>query len=134
MGYTLPSETSPAEQARALMALKDHIEADIASQAEILSANSADMHTPLVDREGFPRADLDLWAVRTARVRIIELRNNLKDTMNKLGKALENVYERKPERTETASVQLIPFARVNSVVSGSPAADAVRGLGECSLL
>lgn len=36
------------------------------------------MDTPLVDREGFPRADIDVAGVRTARVQVIRLRNDLK--------------------------------------------------------
>lgn len=34
------------------------------------------MHSPLVTLDGFPRNDIDVLAVRTARVRILELRND----------------------------------------------------------
>ncbi|KAI0036454.1 hypothetical protein K488DRAFT_41112 [Vararia minispora EC-137] len=129
MGYTLPSKSSPAEQARALMASKDEIEAAIGEQGEILRTNNADMHTPLVDREGFPRADIDVWAVRTARVRVIELRNDLKEVRERLGKALEGVYERgkgteEAKEEEAKEQKLRAFAKVNSVAPGSPAAEA----------
>jgi 26S proteasome non-ATPase regulatory subunit 9 len=74
MGFMLPSQESPRELARALMARKDTIEAEIDAQLSILKANSCDMTTPLVDPEGFPRADLDVYAIRSARTRTIALR------------------------------------------------------------
>ncbi|KAI0320519.1 hypothetical protein OF83DRAFT_1104314 [Amylostereum chailletii] len=132
MGYTLPSENSPAERARALMARKDAVEAEIDAQASILKANGATMQTQLVDAQGFPRADIDVLAVRTARVRIIELRNDLSGLTDEIGKALEGVYERTPDTEKDAGQnetreELMPFAKVNGVAPGSPAADAVSG-------
>ena len=137
MGYTLPSPNSPTERARELMARKDAIEAELEAQGSILSANNTDMRQPLVDREGFPRADLDVWAVRHARVRIIELRNDLTALMDEIAKTLETIYARSPTpsvedgatsvvEAEAASSEPLPFARVNGVAPGSPAADAVR--------
>ncbi len=95
------------------------------------------MTTPLVDSEGFPRADVDIYAVRKARVRIIELRNDLRDVMDEIGKALEEVYARPPEAAAAAESQtqggdakdlegdqLVPYARVDGVTPGSPAAEA----------
>jgi 26S proteasome non-ATPase regulatory subunit 9 len=144
MGYMLPSPDSPSERARSLIARKDALEAELEQQGSILKANNTDMRQPLVDREGFPRDDLDVWAVRHARVRIIELRNDLAALMDEIAKTLETVYRRSPpllaegESTgttttasstvsgETAISELLPFARVNGVAPGSPAADAVR--------
>ena len=143
MGYMLPSPDSPSERARSLIARKDALEAELDAQGSILKANNTDMRQPLVDREGFPRDDLDVWAVRHARVRIIELRNDLAALMDEIAKTLETVYRRSPSPqaegesggTTTASAtvsgettisELLPFARVNGVAPGSPAADAVR--------
>ena len=139
MGYTLPSPDNPAERARALMARKDALEAELEAQGSILKANNTDMRQPLVDREGFPRSDLDVWAVRHARVRIIELRNDLTALMDEIAKALTTVYPRPTPPpaeseattapavgTEVTPVELRSFARVNGVAPGSPAADAVR--------
>jgi len=145
MGYTLPPPDSPAARARSLMARKDAIEAELEAQGSILKANNTDMRQPLVDREGFPRDDLDVWAVRHARVRIIELRNDLAALMDEIADTLAAVYPRSPppppavgegslggtattsaaegEATST-SAELLPFARVNGVAPGSPAADA----------
>jgi 26S proteasome regulatory subunit N4 len=145
MGYMLPSPDSPSERARSLMARKDALEAELEAQGSILKANNTDMRQPLVDREGYPRDDLDVWAVRHARVRIIELRNDLAALMDEIAKTLETVYRRSPppppagegsdrsganvsqgEATIAEQQQLLPFARVNGVAPGSPAADAVR--------
>lgn len=83
--------------------------------------------------------------VRRARVRIIELRNDLDSLMGDIGKALEGVYsptdgqnsEPASSKSEAAPTlkdetvlppdeELLPFAKVNVVAPGSPAADAVR--------
>ncbi|KAI0304532.1 hypothetical protein B0F90DRAFT_1625627 [Multifurca ochricompacta] len=125
MGYTLPSPDSPAERARALMARKDALEAELEAQGSILKANNTDMRQPLVDHDGFPRADLDVWAVRHARVRVIELRNDLTTLMDEMAKTLETIYPRsRPEPPQAEDDELLPFARVNGVAPGSPAADA----------
>ena len=133
MGFTLPSPTSPSQCALSLMTKKESIECEISRHISILRSNNIDMSTPLVDADGFPRSDIDLWAVRKARVRIIELRNDMKDIMNELGKTLEDVYAQ-PATSPTATNQeqhigsteedMIPFARVDGVAPGSPAAEA----------
>lgn len=123
--------------ARTLIRVKDAIEADINLQLSILRANSCDMTTPLVDPEGFPRADLDIYAIRSARTRIIELRNDLKHCMDEIEKALQEVYDPSlapppsppadtPSTPSTdAAESLSPFAKVDGVAPGSPAAHAV---------
>jgi len=134
MGMSVPQPDNAREHALALMVRKDNIEAELESHISILKANNADMQTPLVDREGFPRADMDIYAVRGARVRIIELRNDLKDVMNAIGKALEGVFDPtlvvvNPSSNANDSAtghNLKPFAKVDGVAPGSPAAEAVR--------
>lgn len=129
MGFTLPNPESPGEQARTLMSQKDNIEAELETHISILKANNVTMQTPLVDPEGFPRADIDIYAVRGARVRIIELRNDLKSVMDAIAKALEGIYDPAlavPSAQESSSSALKPFARVEAVAPGSPAAEAVR--------
>jgi 26S proteasome non-ATPase regulatory subunit 9 len=131
MGFTLPNPESPVEQARALMSKKDNIEAELDTHFSILKANNVTMQTPLVDPEGFPRADIDIYAVRGARVRIIELRNDLKSVMDAIAKALEGIFDPalavpSAQGSSTGGTALKPFARVEAVAPGSPAAEAVR--------
>ncbi|KAI0661941.1 hypothetical protein C8Q70DRAFT_1043186 [Cubamyces menziesii] len=137
MGFTLPprmTNSASADQVRSLMARKDAIAAEMEAQFSILQSNSVNMDTPLVDSEGFPRADIDVWAVRHARVRIIELRNDHKALMDKIMLALQEVYDpdqqsqdasaANSEAANGSDIALQPFARVDGVAPGSPAASA----------
>ncbi|KAK0441589.1 hypothetical protein EV421DRAFT_629286 [Armillaria borealis] len=124
MGMELPSPDSPREQVRVLMGRKSDIEAELETQLSILKANSSTLHSPLVDPDGFPRADIDIYAVRGARIRVIELRNDLEALMNEIGKKLENVYDPSLVPQDSESPVDTPFARVDGVAPGSPAADA----------
>ena len=111
MGFVLPSPNSPPERARALMDRKDLIQAELDAQFSILSVNRSTMHSPLVDTEGFPRADIDVYAVRHARVRIIELRNDMQAIMDDIGKALEGVYN---PNAVSSSGSAIPLTTLSS--------------------
>ena len=134
MGFTLPprtNNTGPSDHARTLMARKAAMEAEMEAQYSILQSNSVTTDTPLVDTEGFPRADIDVWAVRHARVRIIELCNDHKKLMDDIMVALQDVYV--PITTDAPLTEgnnsqdgsAMPFARVDGVAPGSPAASAV---------
>ncbi|EPQ54604.1 hypothetical protein GLOTRDRAFT_116453 [Gloeophyllum trabeum ATCC 11539] len=131
MGMTFPPPHTPAEQVRTLMGQKENLESELDAQFSILSANSSTMNSPLLDPEGFPRSDIDVWAVRHARVRIIELRNDMTALMDRIARALEGVYDPNivngtPTSASSAAQQasLSPFARVDGVAPGSPAATA----------
>ncbi|KAI0333647.1 hypothetical protein GY45DRAFT_1244172 [Cubamyces sp. BRFM 1775] len=137
MGFTLPprmNNSASADQVRSLIARKDAVEAEMEAQFSILQSNSVNMDTPLVDSEGFPRADIDIWAVRHARVRIIELRNDHKALMDKIMLALQDVYDPGQQSQEASTTDsgtaegsdnaLQPFARVDGVAPGSPAASS----------
>lgn len=100
------------------------------------------MTTPLVDPEGFPRADIDVYAVRHARVSLNRLRNDHRDVVDRLGRVLEQVYAIGAviEPTQGAgkmvngdgpaheTVVERPLARVNVVSDNSPSATAVSPL------
>ncbi|CCM00648.1 uncharacterized protein FIBRA_02686 [Fibroporia radiculosa] len=144
MGMMLPSQDTPAEQVRALMIRKENIEAELDAQASILKANGSTLSSSLLDAEGFPRSDIDVWAVRHARVRIIELRNDLSAVRDKILTGLQGVYDpgdagapghsgestvhdaspSAASASSAAEVSLQPFAKVNGVAPGSPAAAA----------
>ena len=123
-----------AAHARDLIARKDAIEQQMEAQFSILQSNGVNMDTPLLDPDGFPRADIDIWAVRHARVKIIELRNDRDALMNDIGLALQSVYDpatlaREPPASSAAAPGAPgsePFAKVDGVAPGSPAAAAVR--------
>lgn len=50
---------------------KDRLESEIRAETAVLEANNVGMTDPLVDNEGFPRGDIDVYKVRFARHRII---------------------------------------------------------------
>lgn len=62
------SVQDPAQQERSvalrLMDQKELIEAQIEHQQSILRLNDSTMQSPLLDPEGFPRADIDIVSVR----------------------------------------------------------------------
>lgn len=129
------NNTAAADNVRSLMARKDAIEAEMDAQFSVLQSNGVTMDTPLLDAEGFPRADIDLWAVRHARVRVIEMRNDHKALMDRIMVALQKVYDPAAQaqtvppaassEDSTSDGALQPFAKVDGVAPGSPAATAV---------
>jgi 26S proteasome non-ATPase regulatory subunit 9 len=75
MGMPIPeidkSDITMQQQRTAALRLmdeKDRIEAQIDHQLSILRMNDSTMQSPLVDSEGFPRADIDIVSVRTVNV------------------------------------------------------------------
>ena len=99
MGFILPTQPttqptmSTTDHAKQLISQKDTLEAELNTQLSILSANNCTMTSPLVDADGFPRSDIDVWAVRHARVRIIELRNDLERVRGELGRGTPAALE-----------------------------------------
>jgi Nas2 N_terminal domain len=121
---------------------KSAIEEELQIYAEVIKTQGTDMTSPLVDREGFPRADIDVASVRTARARVHRLRNDLKDVMEAIAAALQNVYARPDDAGKTIervvpeqerAIGERPFALVNGVAPSSPAEHAVRYLFLASL-
>ncbi|KZC06696.1 26S proteasome non-ATPase regulatory subunit 9 [Dufourea novaeangliae] len=109
---------------------KDKIEADLKALKEILDANHVGMGEPLVDSEGYPKQDIDVYQVRHTRHKIICLQNDLKALMNKIEEGLHKVHGLAGNEAESSDaaatnhiqdIQLEPFVRVNLVSPGSPA-------------
>ncbi|KAG0317083.1 26S proteasome non-ATPase regulatory subunit 9 [Dissophora globulifera] len=148
------TQSDAMTRAQALMRQKDEIEAEIKKSQDELQSQKVGMTDRLVDNSGFPRADIDLVVVTTARSNIIKLKNDHKDIMVQIEEALHAVHaealaekqrEQERKRQEAASSSssssaaatdlsatqnkddergLAPFARVNAVAPDSPAQDA----------
>ncbi|CAK7223242.1 putative 26S proteasome regulatory subunit [Sporothrix curviconia] len=123
---------------------KDNMEAELSVLGSVLDSHGVDMNTSLLTADGFPRADIDVAQIRTTRSRIIHLRNDYKDLMGAIEKALHEHFasldandseEAAGDGTAASTAAQIlpdsipevlepPFAKVNSVVDGSPAAEA----------
>lgn len=92
------------------------------------------MHS--IAAEGYPRADVDLFLVRTTRQQIIRLQNDLKAKMRELDDALVRVHSFGPgvlgpgrsskpaPPAPSPSALPPPFAEIDAVTPGSPAAAA----------
>ncbi|CAO3660602.1 unnamed protein product [Umbelopsis ramanniana] len=134
----MAQSSSAMENAKALMAKKDSIEAEIRELQANLRTQGVGMDQPLVDREGFPRSDIDVVAVRTARHTIIELTNDHKQLMKEIEQAILGLHrDNKPNSERTSNTNTTtqsntsqeqqpsePFARVNAVAPDSPAKEA----------
>ncbi len=85
------------------------------------------MEDSLLDAEGFPRNDIDVYSIRHARQQIIRLRNDLKLVMDKISLALNSLHAQNSiQATGTTQVNSPdePFAIVNAVSPDSPASEA----------
>ncbi|KAM5312460.1 26S proteasome non-ATPase regulatory subunit 9 isoform 1-T2 [Glossophaga mutica] len=126
-----------------LIRRKEEIEAQIKANYDVLeSQKGVGMHEPLVDCEGYPRSDVDVYQVRTARHNIVCLQNDHKAVMKQVEEALHQLHARDKEkqardmaeaRQEAMSLGLSQreglgppqaFAKVNSISPGSPASIA----------
>lgn len=95
------------------------------------------MESELVDKEGFPRSDIDVYAIRHARLNIIRLRNDLHDVTQTLHSALLRLHQGRTVATPTPqqlnaqathsekeTLHPTPFALIDAVAPDSPAASA----------
>ncbi|XP_001635592.2 26S proteasome non-ATPase regulatory subunit 9 [Nematostella vectensis] len=124
-----------------LIAEKDAIEQEIKEFQDVLaSQKNVGMEENLIDAEGYPRDDIDVYTVRIARNRIICLQNDHKAKMKEIEEGLHKVHAKAKENkrenetgqasTESRDVNLTPFLRVESVTPHSPAAKAGLEVGD----
>ncbi|GAA6058041.1 hypothetical protein JCM3770_002935 [Rhodotorula araucariae] len=134
-----PAEAAPTptvtvqSELRRLTEHRSTLEAQLDVYSAVLRANNIDMHAPLVDPEGFPRSDIDVAGVRTARVHILRLRNDLDAVLADLHQVVLRGLPRGPEPDRASGDQRMqarddadeaPFAQVDAVAPGSPADSA----------
>jgi 26S proteasome non-ATPase regulatory subunit 9 len=121
---------SNLQETKDLVAKRDAIDKEIEEHTATLNANSVDMKALLVDAQDFPRNDIDIYAVRDARVNIIRLTNDrdqlTKQIEEKIGKIhtetnskpLKSVKDEEPPVRRTTNK---PILRISAVSEGSPA-------------
>ncbi|KAI8632326.1 hypothetical protein F5Y19DRAFT_420650 [Xylariaceae sp. FL1651] len=124
---------------------KDNMEAELKALGGVLDSHGVNMETPLITRDGFPRADIDVAQIRTTRSKIIHLKNDYKDLMNAIEKYLHEHFASLQDMEHAASTSANratllgdflpetleePFAKVNSVVTDSPADTAGMKAGD----
>ncbi|CUM57412.1 uncharacterized protein AC631_02759 [Debaryomyces fabryi] len=116
-----------------LSTTKNEIESQLSLLFDILSNQyKADMSTPLLTDDGYPRSDIDVVGIRLIRVKIIRLRNDVKLVYSLLeAKLIERFEEQKnsgvPDTSEQSEqvrnplLYTIAFATVSEVVPHGPA-------------
>jgi 26S proteasome regulatory subunit N4 len=139
-----------------LMSERDGLEAEAdAIHSELSSPGPngeppAGLKSPLVDAEGFPRGDIDLYRVSHLRNRLAIINTDHKSLMKTIEKTLHSMHkdgleEQSKEKSvvapvssasaststaptssvmSTATILAIPIAKVGEVMQGSPAEEA----------
>lgn len=78
---------------RELISKKDRLEAEAAAITEQLTAsNMGGVSGPLVDAEGFPRADVDVHATRTLRHRLACLNTDHRQLMDQIERGMHELH------------------------------------------
>ncbi|KAL8942440.1 MAG: hypothetical protein Q9211_001383 [Gyalolechia sp. 1 TL-2023] len=133
-----------------LIAEKAELEEELKALGGVLDSHGVNMSTSLTTFDGYPRDDIDVAQIRTTRARIIRLRNDYKGLMSKIEDGLHSHHAQArnlaamqspstlPNRpTFTANQAVLgsstleaPFAKINSVIAGSPAEDAGLKVGD----
>ena len=131
-----------------LISQRDALEAEAEAIASELTSPGpagqppAGIRDPLVDKEGFPRGDIDIYNVRAKRHRLAEINTDHKTIMKEIERVVLEVQSELPsfvpkkkeeEKSEAAyepgpskkaDTQLLPFATIDEILSGSPASEA----------
>lgn len=115
-----------------LMKKKESIEKELKSLFDLLKSQNVQMTEPVVDSEGYPRSDIDVYLVRQTRHRIICLQNDHKELMKQIEAGLYSLHAEQRELNSNflqssqsqESELLLPFAKVNCVDLNSPADNA----------
>ncbi|XP_024130377.1 26S proteasome non-ATPase regulatory subunit 9 [Oryzias melastigma] len=130
------------DDVNALIKKKDEIEEQIKAYFDVLEDQGVGIEGPLVDAEGYPRADVNLYQIRTARHNISCLQNDHKAIMAEIEEALHKLHacekakrdQNQAETSEEPMEQEVtlppPFARVDTVTEGSPASAAGLRVGD----
>ncbi|XP_055698209.1 26S proteasome non-ATPase regulatory subunit 9 [Phlebotomus papatasi] len=146
------------EEVLKLMEEKAKLERKLADLNQILEANNVGMEDPLVDADGFPRSDIDVYQVRIARQQIICTRNDLKGLMGQIEQGLEHYFAEQRANgaagtssgtstttklanyTENGGISVVsaretpsaqtPICKVNLVATGGPAEQAGFRVGD----
>ncbi|KAI9503195.1 putative 26S proteasome regulatory subunit [Coemansia spiralis] len=122
------------ERAQALLKQKDNLENEIRDLELELQSHGVTKTEALVDADGFPRADIDIVAIRGIRRSLIYKQNDLKDLVKQIEESLVNLHQNiradEEDEPEVKPSRQRPFARVNMVTPNSPASEAGLVVGD----
>eukprot|EP00659_Diplonema_papillatum_P011671 gene11671-17995_t len=90
----LPADLpSLKELLKALVKQRTELEQELKFNIDALKSTPAGLDEALIDRDGFPRADCDLFAVTRSRGRVACLRNDLKDLMKRAETIMHAIHK-----------------------------------------
>ncbi|ORY07970.1 hypothetical protein K493DRAFT_403534 [Basidiobolus meristosporus CBS 931.73] len=115
---------STQEKLRIAIREKELLEEEIQELEKVLIRDNVGMEDSLIDSQGFPRADIDVYAVRSARAKIIALGNDLRQVMSRIENLLHELHSQKKPETKAAvnfNGNEGAFAIVNAIAPDSPA-------------
>lgn len=128
---TYMGESDAVASTFSLMSEKEELERQMAHHSAVLTRHDVTMTTPLVDSDGFPRDDIDVYAVRHARAAIRRLQTDHTRVMRRLEVALHGLHAESPKPgllTAPSVPHLLkpgpPILHVADVLPHSPAAEA----------
>ena len=107
------------KHAQACVRAKDELESQLREVVTALSTHGVRPGEPLVDAQGFPRADVDVYAVTHLRAQAARLRNDVREATERIKVALEQVHSAPADRVVEAGPEgetvrdrpaLVPFA------------------------
>jgi 26S proteasome non-ATPase regulatory subunit 9 len=118
-----------------LVQQKQEIERKMSENNQILiEEGNIGMEGNLVDRDGYPRSDIDLYKVRHARQQIICLQNDYKTLMKEIEREIIEIHSKSNSdkiveklnvaHEEDMTLNHKPFARITQVDTDSPAFEA----------
>ncbi|RSH86894.1 putative 26S proteasome regulatory subunit [Apiotrichum porosum] len=123
----------PREYARALMQRKDEIEGEIDALKEVLTSHGASTDTSLVDPEGYPRGDIDVYAIRHARSALARLYNDRTEVTRRLATALEAAFSSPDDSSSFQAPSAQAAAQTPPSSASSTSRPAVNGHHDSSL-
>ncbi|VDK58366.1 unnamed protein product [Anisakis simplex] len=129
------------EDVKKLIAKRDDIDKQIAEYDQILKENGVDLHSPLVDAEGYPLPNIDLYSVRSARQSIICASNDRKQLTVEIEDMMLQLHAMAKQNSSSSSNQnslqnddqsneIVKrtsnrvFAKIDTVAPSSPAHEA----------
>jgi len=86
-----------------LNAKRNKIESEIKTYQEVLSSQGVGMSDDLVDAEGYPRNDIDVFQIRGARNKILTLTNDARAIMREIETKLHEFHALTPPDTNPPS-------------------------------
>ncbi|KAH3663429.1 hypothetical protein WICMUC_005955 [Wickerhamomyces mucosus] len=103
-----------------LSELKSQIELELNKLFQQLQNNNVTMDSSLITQDGFPRSDINIIEIRTLRILIIKLQNDLKEIIKELMEKLPLQFN----SNSTNNKSNIPFAKFYQIAPNSPAYNA----------